>query len=130
MKSIELFAGAGGLALGVSAAGFKHEAVVELDHNSCDTIRENKRLGVKPVNSWPLFEADVTEFDFRSYDGIDLVAGGPPCQPFSIGGKAKGHVDRRNLFPQVVRAVRETQPQAILFENVKGLLRPKFCTLL
>jgi len=73
-----------------------------------------------------LFEADVTEFDFKPYAGIDLVAGGPPCQPFSIGGKAKGHVDRRNLFPEVVRAVRDTQPQAILIENVKGLLRPKF----
>ncbi len=126
MRSIELFAGAGGLALGVSAAGFQHEAVVERDRNSCDTIRENARLGVKPVKSWPLFEADVTEFDFSHYAGIDLVAGGPPCQPFSIGGKAKGHVDRRNLFPEVVRAVRETQPRAILIENVKGLLRPKF----
>ena len=126
MRSIELFAGAGGLALGVSAAGFSHEAVIERDHNSCATIRENKRIGVNPVKSWPLFEADVTEFDFKPYAGIDLVAGGPPCQPFSIGGKAKGHVDKRNLFPEVVRAVRETQPQAILIENVKGLLRPKF----
>lgn len=126
MRSIELFAGAGGLALGVSAAGFIHEAVVERDHDSCATIRENKRLGVNPVKSWPLFEADVTEFDFKPYAGIDLVAGGPPCQPFSIGGKAKGQVDKRNLFPEVVRAVRETQPQAILIENVKGLLRPKF----
>lgn len=126
MRSIELFAGAGGLALGVSAAGFNHEAVIERDHNSCETIRENKRLGVSPVKHWPLFEADVTRFDFKPYAGIDLVAGGPPCQPFSIGGKAKGHVDRRNLFPEVVRAVRETQPQAILIENVKGLLRPKF----
>jgi DNA (cytosine-5)-methyltransferase 1 len=126
MKSIELFAGAGGLALGTAAAGFKHEAVVEWDHNSCDTIRENKRLGVKTVKAWPLFEADVSEFDFRPYAGVDLVAGGPPCQPFSIGGKAKGHIDRRNLFPEVVRAVRETQPHAILIENVKGLLRPRF----
>ncbi|NLX54636.1 MAG: DNA cytosine methyltransferase [Planctomycetaceae bacterium] len=126
MRSIELFAGAGGLALGVSAAGFAHEAVIELDRDSCDTIRENQRRGIRPVRSWPLFEADVTEFDFKPYAGIDLVAGGPPCQPFSIGGKAKGHVDRRNLFPEVVRAVRDTQPQAILIENVKGLLRPKF----
>ncbi len=126
MKSIELFAGAGGLALGVSAAGFKHEAVIERDRNSCDTIRENAQQGVKPIKSWPLFEADVCDFDFKPYAGIDLVAGGPPCQPFSIGGKAKGDVDRRNLFPEMVRAVRQTQPQAILIENVKGLLRPKF----
>ncbi len=114
------------MAIGVSAAGFKHEAVIEWDRHACSTIRENARRGVKPVKSWPLFEGDICEFDFKSYTDIDLIAGGPPCQPFSIGGKANGHVDRRNLFPEVVRAVRETQPQAILVENVKGLLRPKF----
>jgi len=126
MKSIELFAGAGGLALGVSNGGFKHEAVIELDRNSCDTIRDNARLGVSPVKSWPLFQSDVREFDFTPYAGLDLVAGGPPCQPFSIGGKAKGYTDDRDLFPEVVRAVREVQPHAILVENVKGLMRPKF----
>lgn len=126
MKSIELFVGAGGLALGVSAGGFKHEAVVELDRNSCDTIRANAQRGMSPVKAWPLFQADVREFDFCPYAGIDLLAGGPPCQPFSIGGKARGHVDDRNLFPEVVRAIRETRAQAILIENVRGLMRPKF----
>ena len=126
MKSVELFVGAGGLALGVSNGGFKHEAVVERDHNSCDTIRENTRLGVSPVKSWPLFQSDVREFDFTPYAGIDLVAGGPPCQPFSIGGKAQVSLTTAIYSPEVVRAVRETQPQAILVENVKGLMRPKF----
>ncbi|KAB2958566.1 MAG: DNA cytosine methyltransferase [Candidatus Methylomirabilis oxygeniifera] len=125
-KSIELFAGAGGLALGVSAAGFEHEMVVELDRNACDTIRKNTELRVKPIASWPLVQADVRTVDFKPFEGIDLVAGGPPCQPFSIGGKHKGHADRRNLFPEVVRVVRETKPRAILVENVKGLMRPSF----
>jgi DNA (cytosine-5)-methyltransferase 1 len=79
-----------------------------------------------PVSSWPLHEVDVRKFDFRPLNGIDLVAGGPPCQPFSIGGKHRGPNDKRNLFPEVVRAVREPQPKAILVENVRGLLRPAF----
>lgn len=126
MKTIELFAGAGGLALGTAKAGFDHDAVLEWDHDACDTIRENQRRGVKPVASWPLHEVDVRKFDFRPLEGIELVAGGPPCQPFSIGGKHRGPNDKRNLFPEVVRAVRETRPKAILIENVRGLLRPAF----
>lgn len=126
MKTIELFAGAGGLALGTANAGFHHEAVLEWDHDACDTIRENQRRGVTPVVSWPLHETDVRKFDFRPLEGIDLVAGGPPCQPFSIGGKHRGPNDKRNLFPEIVRAVRETRPKAILIENVRGLLLPAF----
>jgi DNA (cytosine-5)-methyltransferase 1 len=126
MKTIELFAGAGGLALGTANAGFEHDAVLEWDHDACDTIRENQRRGVQPVASWPLHEVDVRKFDFRPLAGVELVAGGPPCQPFSIGGKHRGPSDQRNLFPEVVRAVRETRPKAILIENVRGLLRPAF----
>lgn len=121
MKTIELFAGAGGLALGTANAGFEHDAVLEWDHDACDTIRENQRRGVKPVSSWPLHEVDVRKFDFRPREGVDLIAGGPPCQPFSIGGKHRGPNDKRNLFPEVVRAVRETRPKAILVENVRRL---------
>jgi DNA (cytosine-5)-methyltransferase 1 len=124
MKSIELFAGAGGLALGIGGAGFRHKAVVERDQNACGTIRENNRRG---VIDWPLFETDVRKFDYSSYgDGIDLLAGGPPCQPFSIGGKHRGYDDSRNLFPESIRAVRDLRPKAVLFENVKGLLRESF----
>ncbi|MBN2022017.1 MAG: DNA cytosine methyltransferase [Pirellulales bacterium] len=123
MRTIELFAGAGGLALGTMSAGFRHEAVVEWDRNACDTIRENNRRG---VIAWPLHQVDVREFEYSSFQGLDLVAGGPPCQPFSIGGKHRGHADHRNLFPEAVRAVREIQPRAVLIENVKGLLRASF----
>lgn len=126
MKTIELFAGAGGLALGTANAGFHHHAVLEWDHDACETIRENQRRGFSPVSTWPLHEIDVRKFDFRGLEGIDLLAGGPPCQPFSIGGKHRGPIDKRNLFPEAVRAVRETRPKAILIENVRGLLRPTF----
>ena len=124
MRSIELFAGAGGLALGVSRAGFSHEAVIEKDRNACGTIRENVRRGI--VN-WPLRQTDIRVFDYSSIEEqIDLLAGGPPCQPFSIGGKHAGFRDDRDLFPEAARAVRELKPKAFLFENVKGLLRSNF----
>lgn len=126
MKTIELFAGAGGLALGTAKAGFDHDAVLELDRDACETIRANQRRGVKPVSDWPLFETNVRHFDFTEFRDVDLVSGGPPCQPFSVGGKHRGPKDDRNLFPEVVRAVRETRPKAVLIENVRGLLRPAF----
>ena len=131
MRSVELFAGAGGLALGVHAAGFHHDAVVEWDHDACNTIRENQRLGSKFVQGWSVHEGDVAKFDYSTIDdGLDLLAGGPPCQPFSLAGKHRGHQDERNMFPQVVRAVRELQPKAIIVENVKGLARPTFADYL
>lgn len=124
MRSIELFAGAGGMALGLSKAGFHHEAVVEWDKNACGTIRRNNELG---VTKWPLFETDVRSFEYSGFgEGMDLLAGGPPCQPFSIGGKHAGYNDERDMFPEAVRAVRELKPRAVLFENVKGLLRASF----
>ncbi len=127
MKAIELFAGAGGLALGTTQAGFEHDGVLEWNRNACDTIRENNRRGV--IN-WPLYPGDVREVDFTSFDSPDLLAGGPPCQPFSIGGKHRGQKDKRNLFPDAIRALRDTQPKVVLIENVKGLLRPAFARFL
>lgn len=127
MKSVELFAGAGGLAIGTSQAGFKHEAVVERDRHACATIRENQRRGVAPAIDWPLFEGDVRAFDYSTVSRkLDLLAGGPPCQPFSLGGKHRGYQDDRNLFPEAVRAVQELRPRVFMFENVKGLLRQSF----
>jgi DNA (cytosine-5)-methyltransferase 1 len=127
MRSVELFSGAGGLALGISKAGFKHEAVVEWDKDACDSIRENQRLGLEYLSDWPLYEMDVREFNYKSIpEGIDLLGGGPPCQPFSLGGKHRGQNDNRNMFPEAVRAVRELKPKAFMFENVKGLLRESF----
>jgi len=127
MRAIELFAGAGGLALGAAEAGFFHEAVLEWNRDCCDTIRENQRRGVDPVADWNLHQGDVREFDFTQVRGeIDLLAGGPPCQPFSLGGKHGGLSDRRNMFPAVAEAARILRPRAIIIENVKGILRPSF----
>ncbi|HWC58816.1 MAG TPA: DNA cytosine methyltransferase [Verrucomicrobiae bacterium] len=127
LHCVELFSGAGGLALAASKAGFKHDAVLEYNHDACDTIRANQRLGHKLVRHWPLIEGDVHYQDFSAWrDRIDLVSGGPPCQPFSIGGKHRAMDDRRNLFPEAARVIREIQPRAFVFENVKGLTRQSF----
>ncbi len=126
MRSVELFAGAGGLALGLSNAGFQHAAVVEWDADACKTFRENQRLHMPRVEDWPLYEGDVRDFRFESLSDVMVVSGGPPCQPFSLGGKHRGHSDERNMFPQAVRAIRELRPRAFIFENVKGILREKF----
>lgn len=118
MRSVELFAGAGGLGLGVALAGFDHAAVVEWDRWACDTLKDNK--------PWPVTQGDVR---LMSYDGlgtIDLVSGGPPCQPFSLGGKHNAHLDHRDMFPEAIRAVRALRPRAFVFENVKGLTRATF----
>lgn len=127
MRSIELFAGAGGLALGTAQVGFQHEIVIEWDRDACKTLRLNKAAGVAHVRDWEIVEGDVAAYDFRQHQGrAEFVCGGPPCQPFSLGGKHRGHRDRRNMFPHAVRAVREVQPKAFIFENVKGLLRRNF----
>lgn len=129
MNAVELFAGAGGLAMGVSRAGFSHIAVLDRDPYACETIRENKRRGIEPVIHWPLYETDIKTFDYSEIpEGVELVCGGPPCQPFSLGGKHRGPQDQRDLFPEAVRAVREWRPQAFVFENVRGLLRQSFST--
>ena len=130
MKSVELFAGAGGLALGVAFAGFTHEAVIEWDKWACDTIRENQLRQNPLVADWPLYEQDVRSFDFSSLHDIDLVAGGPPCQPFSLGGKHKAHSDKRDMFPTTIDVVRCLKPKAFLVENVKGLTRASFANYL
>lgn len=127
MRSVELFAGAGGLAMGMGRAGFNHAAVVEWDHDSCETFRHNQRNHAHDVEQWPLFEGDARAFDYGAISGdVMVVSGGPPCQPFSLGGKHRGHMDERDMFPEAVRAVRVLQPKAFIFENVKGLLRQSF----
>ena len=126
MRSVELFAGAGGLAIGMSNAGFEHAAVVEWDHDACETFRENQRHRIRSVEEWPLYECDIKKFDYDNLRDVVVVSGGPPCQPFSLGGKHRGHMDRRDMFPEAVRAVRELKPKAFIFENVKGLIRETF----
>nr|WP_277503468.1 DNA cytosine methyltransferase [Pseudomonas hunanensis]MDF9756317.1 DNA (cytosine-5)-methyltransferase 1 [Pseudomonas hunanensis] len=129
MRSVELFAGAGGLAMGCEIAGFEHLAVVEWDKWACDTVRENQRLGHPLLASWQLQEGDVRSFDWSTVpEGIELLAGGPPCQPFSIGGKHKAQGDTRDMFPATVDVIRQLKPQAFLIENVKGLTRVTFAS--
>lgn len=122
LKSIELFTGLGGLALGVHRANFEHLALVEWSHAACEAIRLNQRRGASETREWPLFETDVRRFNFRPYvDRVDLLAAGAPCQPFSIAGRRLGHLDARDMFPEVFRAMREMQPKAVIVENVRGL---------
>ncbi len=131
MRSVELFVGAGGLGLGVSKAGFHPAAVIDWDRWACDTIRENRERGLEPLNGWPLHECDIREFDFEQIDGpIDLVTGGPPCQPFSLGGLHRAFLDDRDMFPEAIRAVRTLRPRAFVLENVKGLTRATFTNYL
>lgn len=132
MKAVELFAGAGELGMGISKAGFKPIEIVEWDRWCCDTINENRRSRVASVRDWP--EPHLGDIRNKSFDylegKVDLVSGGPPCQPFSLGGKHRAYMDGRDMWPQAVRAVREIRPKAFLFENVKGLKRTAFATYL
>jgi DNA (cytosine-5)-methyltransferase 1 len=132
MRSIELFAGAGGLGMGMCQSGFHPAKIIEWDRWCCDSIRENKRANVSPVNQWPdPIEGDIRDVDFRQFEGkVELVSGGPPCQPFSLGGKHRAHADHRDMWGEAVRVVRETKPPAFVFENVKGLTRATFATYL
>jgi len=127
MKSVDLFVGAGGLALGVSRAGFRHLLVTDRDANAIATIRENQLRCVRHVRGWPLCEGDVRQLDYSVVsDDVDLLAAGPPCQPFSFGGNHRAHRDERDMFSEVARAVRQLRPRAILLENVSGLVRTRF----
>jgi DNA (cytosine-5)-methyltransferase 1 len=119
LTSIEVCAGAGGQALGLEMAGFDHVALVENDAHCCDTLRLNRP-------DWNVLLEDLNEFDGTPYKGVDLVAGGVPCPPFSHAGKQLGHMDDRDLFPAALRLVEQTKPKAVLLENVRGLLDPKF----
>ena len=128
MRAIELFAGAGGLGIGVGMAGFRPLVVVERDQWCCQTLRENRSRARSPVRNWPApTEADIRSLDFARYEGAaDIVTGGPPCQPFSIGGLHRAHDDNRDMWGEAARVVRETRPRAFIFENVKGLTRQAF----
>jgi DNA (cytosine-5)-methyltransferase 1 len=119
MKSLEIFSGMGGLAKGLEQAGFKHSAFVEFNAHACTSLREN-------FDAEKVFHGDIRDFDFDDLDSIDVVAGGPPCQPFSLGGKHKAYDDSRDMFPYAIRAIERLTPKAFIFENVKGLLRSSF----
>lgn len=119
MNSLELCAGAGGQAQGLERSGFEHQALVEIDSAACSTLRFNRP-------QWNVVEGDLAQFDARPYYGVDLVAGGVPCPPFSKAGKQLGELDARDMFPEAIRVVDETRPQAVMLENVRGLLDAVF----
>ena len=119
VSSFEMCAGAGGQALGLETAGFEHVGLVEIDHHACATLRLNRP-------KWDVFEHDLEAFDGRAFRGVDLLAGGLPCPPFSVAGKQLGKADERNLFPAALRLVDETRPKAVMIENVRGILDPVF----
>lgn len=128
LTSVELCAGGGGQALGLEAAGFEHAAVVEIDHHACATLRHNRP-------QWTILQEDINHFDASQYRGIDLLAGGLPCPPFSRAGKQLGEDDERNLWPAALKIIDQVNPRAVMFENVRGILdavfedfRTKFAT--
>ena len=119
LSSIEICAGAGGQALGLEKAGFHHLACVESDKHACETLRTNRP-------TWRVDEADVNQWSWDGPEPVDLLAGGVPCPPFSMAGKGLGQDDERDLFPAVLRLTEETDPQAVMIENVRGLLTKRF----
>ncbi|NDW53613.1 DNA cytosine methyltransferase [Aliiroseovarius sp. PrR006] len=116
---LEICAGAGGQALGLEQAGFATAAAVEIDADACNTLRLNRP-------GWTVVEADLKEFSAHEYDGVDLLAGGVPCPPFSVAGKQLGADDERDLFPAALRLARECKPKAVMLENVRGLSSSRF----
>jgi DNA (cytosine-5)-methyltransferase 1 len=119
LTSLELCAGAGGQAIGLEGAGFSHEALVEIEKHACATLRTNRP-------QWNVIEGDLKNFTASGFKGIDLLAGGVPCPPFSKAGKQLGANDERNLFPEAIRIADECRPRAIMLENVRGMLDAVF----
>jgi len=119
LSSVEMCAGAGGQAIGLERAGFGHEALVEIEHDFCATLKVNRP-------KWNVIQKDLNDFSGLPYGGIDLLAGGLPCPPFSVAGKQLGQNDERNLFPAALRIVDESRPKAIMIENVRGFLDAVF----
>ena len=116
---LELCAGAGGQSLGFEDAGYEHVGLVELDSHACKTLRFNRP-------SWNVIQEDLNDFDARPYSGVDVIAAGLPCPPFSKAGKQLGACDERNLFPAALRIIRQVQPRAVVIENVRGILDAVF----
>jgi DNA (cytosine-5)-methyltransferase 1 len=119
LTCLEICAGGGGQSLGLEQADFSHVAAVEIDPDACETLLLNRP-------QWKVVEKDVHQFDGRPYRGVDLLAGGVPCPPFSVAGKQLGADDERDLFPQALRLVRQCEPTAVMLENVRGLSTARF----
>lgn len=121
LSAVEICAGAGGQSRGLEQAGFGHELAVEIDPHAAATLRENRPL-------WNVLEGDVRDINGHDFAGIDLLAGGVPCPPFSLAGKQLGKDDERDLFPEALRLVAEARPRAVMLENVRGLASSRFLT--
>ncbi len=119
ISCLELFTGAGGLAKGIELSGVGHQAFIEWNPNACQTLINN--YGHQLVRN-----ADIRTLDFEQFGSVDLISGGPPCQPFSMGGKHRGNTDRRDMFPYACKAIEICKPKLFILENVKGLLRKSF----
>lgn len=122
LEVVELCAGAGGQALGLERVGFEHTLALELDENACNTLRENRP-------AWKVAQGDVADPDVwkpSEYRGVELLAGGVPCPPFSIAGRQLGATDERDLFAWAVELVDIIKPRALMLENVRGLSMPRF----
>lgn len=117
--ALELCAGAGGQAIGFERAGFEHAALIDYDPHACATLRMNRPY-------WNVIEADLSRLDTHYWSGVDVIAAGLPCPPFTIAGKQLGKNDERDLFPTLLRIVEETTPRAVLVENVRGLMTRRF----
>lgn len=115
LSSLEICAGAGGQALGIEQAGFRHVSLVEIEPAACQTLRLNRP-------HWNIMECDLRQYSGNQWKGVELLAGGVPCPPFSKAGKQLGDGDERNLFPEAIRLVSECKPEAVMLENVRGLL--------
>lgn len=116
---LELCAGAGGQALGFEDAGYEHVGLVELDEHACKTLRFNRP-------KWNVIREDLNDFAAGQFDGVDVVAAGLPCPPFSKAGKQLGANDERNLFPAALKVIDKVKPKAIVIENVRGILDAVF----
>ena len=119
LTCVEICAGAGGQALGLAMAGFVHVALVEYEQEYCNVLKANRP-------EWNVICADVHKFDGHPYEGVDLLAGGVPCPPFSVAGQQLGKDDERDLFPEAIRLIREIRPRAVMLENVRGFLDSGF----
>ena len=129
VTGVELFAGGGGLLLGSELAGVKHIAAVEWDQWACQTIRENAAADFPLVRDINVIEGDVRDvnwFAALKEETVDVVTGGPPCQPFSLGGLARSAEDPRDMFPAMTETIAKLQPKAFVVENVRGLTRANF----
>jgi len=116
---LEICAGAGGQALGLEGAGFSLAAAIDVEAAACDTIRANRP-------AWRVICADVREISGADFRGVDVLAGGVPCPPFSIAGKQLGDRDERDLFPEALRLIEQARPAAVILENVRGFAGDRF----